>query len=60
MAHRIVRWCTGHDTVHYLVPTTLEDRWGLEQLTVEDPCPLVASDSPVAHQIVRCVLTSQL
>jgi hypothetical protein len=36
------------------------DRWGLERLTVEVLCPLVAPDSPVTHRTVRCVLTSAL
>jgi hypothetical protein len=59
-AYQTVRWCTGHDIVHCPVPATSEDCWGLEWLTVEVPCPLAAPDSPVAHQIVWCVLTLQL
>jgi hypothetical protein len=59
MAHQIVRWCTGHDNVHYPVPATSADHWGLEQLTIEVFCPLAAPDSPVAHRIVLCVLTLQ-
>jgi hypothetical protein len=50
MAHRIVRWCTGQDTVHCPVCATSAHRWGLERLTVEVICLVVASDSPVAHQ----------
>jgi hypothetical protein len=41
------------------VSATSADRWGLEQLTVEVLCPLASTDSPVAHWIVRCVLTLQ-
>jgi hypothetical protein len=55
-AHRTVRWCTGHGTVHYLVRATSADRWGLEQLTVEVLCPLVAPNSPVRSDFA--VLTS--
>jgi hypothetical protein len=58
-AHRIVRWCTGHCTVHCSVRATSPDRWGLELLTIEVLCPLVAPNSPVVHQTVRCVLTLQ-
>jgi hypothetical protein len=50
---------TGHDIVHRPMPTTSADCWGLERLTVEVLCPLVAPDSLVAHRIFRCVLTSQ-
>jgi hypothetical protein len=59
MAHRTVRWCTGHGTVHSPVCATSADRWGLERLTVEVLCLLAAHDSPVAHRTVRCVLTLQ-
>jgi hypothetical protein len=52
MAHRIVRWCTGQDTVHCLVPATSVDHWGLEQLTVEVFCLLAAPDSPVRSDFV--------
>jgi hypothetical protein len=31
-AHRTVRWCTGHGTVHCTVPATSADHWGLERL----------------------------
>jgi hypothetical protein len=31
-------------------------RWGLEQLTIEFLCPLVAPDCPVAHQ--TCLVCS--
>jgi hypothetical protein len=34
-AHRTVRWCTGHDIVHYPVPATSAKRWGLEWLIIE-------------------------
>jgi hypothetical protein len=47
--HWIVQWCTGHDTIHCLVPATSADHWGLERLTVEVPCPLAAPSSPVAQ-----------
>jgi hypothetical protein len=56
-AYRTVRWCTEHGTVHCPVRATPADRWGLEWLTIEVICPLVASDSPVAHRTVWCVLT---
>jgi hypothetical protein len=51
-AHRTVRWCTRHCTTHCLVCATSADRWGLERLTVEVLCPLMASDSPVVHRTV--------
>jgi hypothetical protein len=54
--HRIVRWCTGHNTVHCPMRATSADRWGLERLTVEVLCRLAAPNSPVAHRTVRCVL----
>jgi hypothetical protein len=57
-AHRTVRWCTEHNTVHCPVRVTSADRWGLELLTIEVLCLLVAPDSPVTHRIVRCDLTS--
>jgi hypothetical protein len=46
-AHRTVWWCTRHDTVHCPVRAMSADRWGLERLTVEVPCPLVAPNSPM-------------
>jgi hypothetical protein len=49
---------TGHPTIHCLVPATLADCRGLEQSTVEFVCPCGAPDSPVAHRIVQCDLTS--
>jgi hypothetical protein len=58
-AHRTVRCCTGHYTVHCPVHATSADRWGLELSTVEVLCPLAAPDSPMAHRKVRCVLTLQ-
>jgi hypothetical protein len=58
-AHRTVERCTEHSIVHCPVSATSADRWGLELLTVEVFCPLAASDSPVAHRTVRCVLTLQ-
>jgi hypothetical protein len=51
-AHRIVRWCTGHDTVYCPVRAASADRWGLEQLNIEVLCPPTAPESPVAHQTV--------
>jgi hypothetical protein len=50
MAHQTVRWCTRQGIVHYPVPATSADRWGLKRLTIEVLCPLAAPDSPVAHQ----------
>jgi hypothetical protein len=58
MAHRTVRWYTGHDTVHCPMPATLADRWGLGRLTIEVLCPLVAPDSPVRSDFAA--LTSDL
>jgi hypothetical protein len=55
-AHRTVRWCTGHGTVHCPVRAMSTDRWGLERLTVEVHCPLAAPDSPVRSHFA--VLTS--
>jgi hypothetical protein len=57
-AHQTVWWCTGHDTIHCPVPAMSTDRWGLERLTVEVPCPLAALDSPVRSDFVA--LTSIL
>jgi hypothetical protein len=48
-AHRTVRWCNGYDTVHCPVRATSADRWGLERLTIEVICSLVAPDSPVRY-----------
>jgi hypothetical protein len=39
---------TGHDIVHCPVPATSVDRWGLERVTVEVLCPLMAPDMPGA------------
>jgi hypothetical protein len=50
----------GHCIVHCPVRATSADRWGLELLAVEVVCPCGAPDSPVAHHIVRCDLTSQI
>jgi hypothetical protein len=50
MAHQTVRWCTGQGTVHCLVHATSAHRLGLERLTVEVLCLVVAPDSPVAHR----------
>jgi hypothetical protein len=47
----------GH-TVHCLVSATSADRWGLELLTIEVFCLLVALDSPVRSDIIDCLLTS--
>jgi hypothetical protein len=47
MAHRTVRWCAEQGTVHYPVRATSARHWGLERLTVEVLCPVVAPDSPV-------------
>jgi hypothetical protein len=55
-AHRKVRWCTRHGTVHCPVRAMLADCWGLEWLTVEVLCPLAAPDSPVRSDLA--VLTS--
>jgi hypothetical protein len=60
MTHQTIWWCTGQDIVHCPVPAMSADHWGLERLTIEVLCPLVAPDSPVAHRTVRCVLTSLL
>jgi hypothetical protein len=50
---------TGHCTVHYPAHATPADYWGLEQSTIDFACPCGAPDSPVAHQTVRCDLTSR-
>jgi hypothetical protein len=57
-AHRTVRWCTRHDTVHCPVRTTAADRWGLERLTIEFLYPLATPDSLVHSDFT--VLTSAL
>jgi hypothetical protein len=64
---RCCRWHIGQsggapdrELFIFLVPAMSADRWGLERLTVEVFCPLAAPDSPVAHRIVQCVLTSLL
>jgi hypothetical protein len=56
MAHRTVRWCTGQDTVQCPVRATSAARWGLELLTVEVLCLVVAPDSPTAHH--TCLMRS--
>jgi hypothetical protein len=58
MAHRTVRWRTGHGIVHCPVPATSAGHWGLELLTVEVFCPLTAPDSPVAYQ--TCLVCSDI
>jgi hypothetical protein len=40
MAHRTVRWCTGHGTIQCPVRATSAARWGLERLIVEVFCPM--------------------
>jgi hypothetical protein len=57
-AHQTIRWCTGRGTVHCPVHATSVDRWGLEWLTIEVICPLVAPDSPVRSDfyIMHCSL----
>jgi hypothetical protein len=50
MAYRAVRWCTGHDTIQCPVRAMSAARWGLERLTVQVLCIVVAPDSPVAHR----------
>jgi hypothetical protein len=57
-AHRTVRWCTGQGIVHCLVRAMSAHRWGLELLTFEVLCPVVAPDSPVAHR--TCPIRSDL
>jgi hypothetical protein len=44
VVHQTVRWCTGQGTVHCLVCATSALRWGLERLTVEVLCHVVAPD----------------
>jgi hypothetical protein len=51
MAHRTVRWCTGHGTIQCPVHATSAAHWGLERLTVEVLCLLAAPDSPVRPDI---------
>jgi hypothetical protein len=55
-AHRTIRWCTRHGTVHCRVIATSANRWALERLTVEVLCPLAAPDSPVCSDFctVHC------
>jgi hypothetical protein len=55
-AHRTVRWCTRHNTIHCPVRATPVDRWVLELLTIEFLCPLATPDSPVTSDFE--VLTS--
>jgi hypothetical protein len=55
-AHRIVRWCTGHYTVHCPMSAMFADRWGLELLTIEVFCLLTAPDSPVRSDFVDRLL----
>jgi hypothetical protein len=55
-AHRTVRCCTGHDTVHCPVHATSTDHWGLERLTVEVLCSLAAPDSSVRSDFVALTL----
>jgi hypothetical protein len=50
MAHRKVWWCNRQGTIHCPVRATSAHRWGLERLTIEVLCLVVATDSPVAHQ----------
>jgi hypothetical protein len=50
MAHRTVRWCTGHDTIQCPVRAMSAARWGLERFIVEVFCLIATPDSPVAHQ----------
>jgi hypothetical protein len=57
-AHRTVRWCTGHYTVHCLVNATSADHWGFELLTVEVFYLLAAPDSPMRPVVADCLLTS--
>jgi hypothetical protein len=59
-AHRTVRWCNGHSTVHCPVSATSADRWGLELLTVEVVCPLGAPDNSVCngHSTVHCPVSA--
>jgi hypothetical protein len=57
-AHRTVRWCTGHGTVHCPVCATSAARWGFERLTIEVICPLATPNSPVCSDFAA--LTSDL
>jgi hypothetical protein len=57
-AHRTLRCCIGHGTVHCPVHATSTDRWGLERLTVEVLCSLAAPDISVHYNFVA--LTSAL
>jgi hypothetical protein len=57
-AHQTVRWCTGHDTIHYPVRATTVNHWGLERLTVDVLCPLAAPNGSVRSDLA--VLTSAL
>jgi hypothetical protein len=47
---RCCRWCTGQGTIHGPVRATSARHWGLEQLTIEVLCLVVAPDSSVAHR----------
>jgi hypothetical protein len=58
-AHWTVPWCTEHSTVHCPVRAKSTDHWVLERLTIEVVYPFDAPDSLVAHQTVRCDLSSQ-
>jgi hypothetical protein len=49
-AHRTVRWCTGHVLFTVRCAPRQHTHWGLEQLTVEVVCPVVAPDSLVPHR----------
>jgi hypothetical protein len=60
MAHQTIRWCTGLGTVHCPVCATSARRWGLERLTIEILCLVVAPDSPVRSFFVAWHLTSTL
>jgi hypothetical protein len=59
-AHRTVRWCTGHSTLHCPVSATSADRWGLGRLTIEVFCLLAALDSPMRSDFADWLLTSAL
>ena len=56
MAHRTVRWCTRQGTVYCPMCAMSTRRWGLEGLTIEVLCLVVAPDSPVAHR--TCLVRS--
>jgi hypothetical protein len=49
MAHQTVRWCTRQGIVHYPMPATSADRWGLKRLTIEVLCLLAAPDMSGAY-----------